>query len=283
MSQVRYYLGTANVLSSVDTNGFIIPSPMPKEFQFFVGQLERGTNSERLHFQFVVGFCRSVRFEKAKSFFHDSVHLESCRDRDSSIEYVRKRETRVDGSEVELGKLPTRRSVKRDWDKVWESARSGDLEGVDSSIRVQHYNSLKRIATDYMTPPVRHNVKLYIYWGITGAGKSHRAYTEANEQGPDVFYKDADTKWWDGYRGEARVIFDEFTGDIPIATVLAWVNWMPRTVEVKGGSIPLLAREFWFTSNTEPSRWWPHASDKSWGAFQRRITECVEFTEAYSE
>lgn len=275
--QQRYWIGTLKY------EDFIMPSPLPRGIAYFRGQCEEGNEGGYKHFQFVVGYPRSIRFNKAKSFWPNSVHLEPVIDIDAALDYCAKDDTRVDGSYVEFGTRPMQRNSKRDWELVWTKARSGDLEDVDASIRVQHYNSLKRIRTDYMTPPVRNNVKLFIYWGVTGAGKSHRAYEEANEQGPDVFYKDADSKWWDGYRGESRIIFDEFTGDIPIATILAWVNWMPRTVEVKGGAVPLLGREFWFTSNTDPKRWWPHASDRSWSAFQRRITVCEEFTEPFSE
>lgn len=274
--QQQYWIGT------IKYEEFILPSPLPKGMAFFAGQQEIGDSGYQ-HFQFIVGYSRSVRFAKAKSFWPDCVHLESVVDLDASLLYVAKNETRVDGSYVEIGKRPVRRNSKRDWEQVWSEARSGNLESIDASVRVQHYSGLKRIATDYMTPPVRSNIKLFIYWGITGAGKSYRAFTEANEEGVPVFYKDADTKWWDGYRGETRVILDEFTGDIPLSTILAWVNWMPRTVEVKGGAVPLMATEFWFTSNTAPERWWPNRTDRSWNAFKRRITLDVEFTEPFSE
>lgn len=43
-------------------------------------------------------------------------------------------------------------------------------------------------------------------YGSTGTGKSHSARTEY----PEAYIKAADTKWWDGYRGQDVVIIEDF-------------------------------------------------------------------------
>lgn len=234
------------------------------------------------HWHVVVGFKRSQRFSYCKSLFGDGVRIECCRSRDNCLQYVWKDRTSLPFSRFEHGVKPVRRSSKRDWEETLNHAKEGNFDYIDPSVLIQHYGNLKKLRSDYMTPPVRHDIKLFIYWGVTGAGKSKRAYDEAIAEDGKFFKKQADTKWWCGYRGEKCVIFDEFTGDISLPSILAIINWMPHSVEVKGGSVPLMATHFWFTSNTKPERWWPHANERTWDAFKRRITIVEEFTESYS-
>lgn len=271
-TQCRYYIGTAKY------EHFIVPYPFPKGVRYFCGQEEVGESGYR-HFQFVVGFERSTRFAKAKSYFADSVHLEAVKDLDAALDYVRKSDTAVDGSFMELGKRPTRLNSSKDWEDVWDSAKSGEYEAIDPHIRVTHYNNLKRIRNDFVTPPRREGVYLFIYWGLTGSGKSYRAYQEASKDGVPYF-KSASNKWWDGYRGESSVVVDEFEGKVSIDHVLRWVNWLPCLVETKGGTVPLRASSFWFTSNVDPDKWWD-CPKKQYDAFKRRITSCEEFTEVF--
>ncbi len=44
-----------------------------------------------------------------------------------------------------------------------------------------------------------------MYWGVSGGGKSHKAWSE----NPEAYDKD-DTKWWTGYNGQDVVIWDDF-------------------------------------------------------------------------
>jgi hypothetical protein len=261
---------------------FIMPWPFSNNVSYVRGQLEVGDNTGYRHYQCVAHFTKKVRRATARLLFGGVGDCSSVRNLDRALDYVHKAETSVEGTQFELGSRPVRRQSKRDWESVWEQARTGDLSAIDKSILVPHYSNIKRICADNMTPPVRENVKLFIYWGVTGAGKSLRAYQEALALEGE-FFKKKDTKWWCGYRGQKCVIFDEFSGEMPLPEILSIINWMPHTVEVKGGSVSLEATHFWFTSNTRPERWWPHANERTWDAFKRRITVIEEFTSRYEE
>ena len=276
-SQCRYYIGTWKYTE------FSLPSPMPEAWSFFCGQREVGGQSEYEHFQFVVGFRRSTRFNKAKSFFPACVHLEAVKDLDNALDYCHKSDTAIEHSYVELGVRPVRRNSSRDWTDVWDAARSGDLESIDPQILVTHYNNLKRIRADFVTPPVREGVQLFIYWGLTGSGKSYRAFQEAKEDGVLPYFKSSSNKWWDGYRGETCVVIDEFEGKVSIDHILRWVNWLPCLVETKGGTIPLNAVRFWITSNLKPTLWWPDCPDAQYRAFLRRVSLEVYFNNRFLE
>lgn len=172
---------------------------------------------------------------------------------------------------------PTIRSSKRDWESVYEKAKLLDFDNIDKSVVVQHYNNLKKIGSDNMIPPQRQDVTVKIFWGITGSGKSHKAFHEAGE----IFYaKPSTNKWWDGYRGQENVVIDEFNGDINIIHLLKWFDKWPCLVETKGGTVPLLATKFWLTSNLHPCNWWEKVSDAHMEALKRRV-EIIEFVLPY--
>jgi hypothetical protein len=175
---------------------------------------------------------------------------------------------------------PIKRNSKRDWDYVFTLAKKGEFDDIDKSILVTSYLNLKKIRSDYMIPSVRSDIEVNVYWGITGSGKSHRAFTEAG----DCFYaKPSTNKWWDGYQGQPNVVIDEFDGSINVVHLLRWFDKWPCLVETKGGTVPLQASKFWITSNIAPGNWWADIKLSHLDALNRRITNEVEFKEPFSE
>lgn len=96
---------------------------------------------------------------------------------------------------------------------------------------------------------------------------------------PGCYVKSPQTKWWDDYEGQPVVLFDEHNS--------AWFPWdyllrmidplgLPLRVETKGGSKPMMATTFIFTTNREPKEWY---TDEKFDmhALYRRITEIWRF------
>lgn len=171
-------------------------------------------------------------------------------------------------TQFQLGVKPIRRNSKADWERVWSMATSNQLLEVEPNIRVVHYRTLRTIASDYSQPPaiVR---RVQVFWGSTGTGKSKTAWEEL---GLDSYCKDPRSKFWDGYRGQRHVIFDEFRGSIDIAHILRWTDRYPVNVEIKGSSVPLLATDLIFTSNLHPRDWYPDLDAETLAALLRRFT-----------
>lgn len=167
-----------------------------------------------------------------------------------------------------MGKLPFRRNEATDWDKVRLAASTGDMEGIPSDIYIRYYGNLHRIRADNIQPKFR-EVEVIVFWGPTGTGKSHRAWTEAGEL---AYSKDPRTKFWCGYDSQQNVIIDEFRGAIDISHLLRWFDKYPVRVETKGSTRPLLASRFWVTSNLHPSDWFPQLDGDTLGALYRRLT-----------
>lgn len=273
--QARYWILT------IPENDWELPGQLPDAIGWLFGQREEGAGGYR-HWQFVAHFKRKVTMSKAKESFCPTAHLEPCRS-EAANSYVRKEETRIADSEFELGEKTVKRNSSNDWEDVWKKAKNGEITDIPADIRVRCYHTLKRICKDHSVAPFRQNVEVNVYYGVTGSGKSHRAFEEAAGHGP-YYVKSPTTKWWDGYRGEKNVIIDEFRGVISIEHLLKWLDKYPCRVEEKGGDLPLQATRFWLLSNKEPyNGWYPDVDLETRLALGRRLTNVVKFEQRYQE
>lgn len=230
------------------------------------GQMEVGAETGFRHWQLLVIFNKKVRLGKVKSLFGDSCHAEPSRS-EAAEAYVWKEETRVEGTQFELGRKPVNRAKQADWDRIWNSAKEGKIEEIPADIRIRSYGSLKKIEKDYM-PRVAVEREVRVYWGKTGVGKSRRAWEEA---GLTAYPKDPCTKFWDGYQGDECVVIDEFRGQIGISHILRWFDRYPVSIETKGSGSVLRAKRIWITSNIHPNDWYPDLDQETKDALMRRL------------
>lgn len=240
---------------------------LPNGCQYIIGQLERGEGTGYLHWQILVAFSRKQSLAGVKSVFGASTHAELSRS-DAACKYVQKEDTRVEGTQFELGAKPFARNSRVEWESVWTAAQSGDLEQIPASVRVVNYRTIRAIGADY-SRCIGMERECFVYWGKTGTGKSRRAWDEA---GLEAYCKDPRSKFWDGYQIQEHVVIDEFRGGIDIAHMLRWLDRYPVRVEIKGSSKPLLAKKIWITSNLRPSNWYPDVDSDTVDALMRRLT-----------
>jgi len=238
---------------------------------YVTGQLESGKDSGYRHWQLMVCFSRKQRLGGVKSIFGSKCHAEPTRSAHAR-DYCRKEDTAVPGTRFEFGELPIRRNSKPDWQRVWDSAKSGDFESIPANIRVQNYRTIRAIRSDYAKPVGMERTCL-VYWGPTGTGKSQLAWEQA---GVGAYPKDPSSKFWCGYDGQQHVVIDEFRGQIAIHHLLRWLDRYPVNVELKGSSLPLSALKFWITSNLPVYKWYPDVDQATVDALKRRL-EIKEF------
>jgi len=151
---------------------------LPSGVCWATGQQEKGHASEYLHWQLCVGFDKKVSLAAVTSCFGTGIHAELSRSA-AAASYCNKEDTRV-GQPFEVGAKPFRRNSKTDWESVWSSAKSGDLESIPANVRVVSYRTLRAIGADYSVAlPIDRRVD--VFWGSTGTGKSRRAWDEAGE------------------------------------------------------------------------------------------------------
>jgi len=240
---------------------------LPPDVAYTKGQLEQGKGEFKyLHWQIIVYFAKRVYSTRVKDIYGDGIHVELTKST-AAEQYVWKDDTSITGTRFELGTIPFRRQIKRDWDSIWESAKTGALESIDKSVLVPYYNAIKRIRQDHLEPIAMERT-CHVFWGDTGTGKSRRAWGEA---GMDAYPKDPRTKFWDGYNGQKHVVMDEFRGAIDIGHLLRWLDRYPVIVEVKGSSTVFKAETIWITSNVDPRSWYDGLDEKTREALLRRL------------
>lgn len=243
-----------------------VPASLHPNIAYIKGQQEIGADTGYHHWQLLVVFKRAFRTRAVQELFGGRAHCELTRS-DRADAYVWKEDTAVAGTRFELGSKPHRRNSQRDWDAIWEAAKTGDLLAVPAGVRVQHYRTLRLIASDHLEPAALER-QIQVFWGATGLGKSRDAWAQLGLQ---AYPKDPRTKFWDGYQGQEHVVIDEFRGGIDIAHILRWCDRYPVRVEIKGASTVLRATRMIFTSNLHPKDWYPGLDDETLSALLRRL------------
>ena len=230
------------------------------------GQKELGEGGY-LHWQVVCATKKKTTITGVKCAFCNEAYAKPSRS-DAADAYVHKEDTYVDGTRFEVGTKALKRNSAPDWDGVWDNAVSGNHLAIPADIRIRCYHTIKRIRKDHQEAQFRPGVQCYVYWGVTGSGKSHRMFEEA---GSRAYIKSSTTKWWDGYTGQEDVIIDEFRGNISVEHMLKWIDKYPCFVEEKGGQLALRATRFWIASNLDPRAWWSGIDPATMDAFLRRV------------
>jgi len=172
MSQGIYWLGT------LPEETFAPVGPLLPGVQYIRGQLEIGEGTGYRHWQILLVLCSKQRLSYVRERFPGG-HWELSRSV-AADEYVWKEETRVDGTQFELGTRKTKRNSPTDWENIRTLAKSGQLELVPADVYIRCFHQLRSIKKQFVRP-VAMLRQCYVYWGKSGTGKSRRAFDEAGE------------------------------------------------------------------------------------------------------
>jgi len=246
-SQGRYWVGTINV-----EHGLFVP---PTELRpgsnlvWLRGQQEIGA-SGNLHWQLFCAFKNKVRTNTVKGVVGNG-HWELSRS-EAAEAYVWKEDTRVAGTQFELGQKAFQRNNPLDWKRIKDLAKAGRVEQIlddEPEVAIRHYRTLKQIAVDYLAcPPNLPGPSGKWIYGPPGVGKS---FWVREQWGQDLYIK-AQNKWWDGYRGQRFVLLDDFDSKVLGHYLKIWTDAYAFTAETKGGTIQIRPDLFIITSNYKP-------------------------------
>jgi len=122
--------------------------------------------------------------------------------------------------------------------------------------------------------PRSEKTQVSLHWGPPGVGKSSHLQKILPS---NTYWKDASTKWFDGYEFQEHVVFDEFNGGwFPYSTVKRLFDFSPMRVEVKGGSVVFNSKFIHLTTNEDPESWYPNYP---YMELHRRIEICYQYTQ----
>lgn len=253
-----------------------IPCPvkMP-ECTWCILSLERAPTTGRLHLQGAVYYHNAVTLSHVQSDFGVNGHYEVMRGTPKESEdYCSKDATHIKGPWVH-GTCP-KQGKRTDWETVKEKViakvprnqilmESPHLapcfRGVDALIEAARPN-----------PEISRDITVYMMYGPTGTGKTHRALMSF----PDAYVirgKLVEGKSFDLYNGESCLVLDEWDPrEWPITTMNTLLDKWKCPLQCRYQNKYALWTKVIITTNIEPDSWYNDAKPQQLAAFQRRIT-----------
>lgn len=132
----------------------------------------------------------------------------------------------------------------------------------------------------FKRPPTLESKSITLHYGPPGCGKTRWIYDNWDDWWQPMV---GTYKWFDGYDGHERVLFDDFAGARSEAKLTSWLQLLDRypvRVQQKGSSTWFNPKEIIITSNFKPHEWWDYTGrDVHFKALCRRITMVKEFKE----
>lgn len=254
------------------------------DYTYCMGQIEVG-DSGTAHIQCMV-YYKNSRVCPIKKY--PRAFIEPCKSITASILYCSDPHTRVLGP-WSFGEMP-QQGRRRDLEQIRDEILNGETNVNDILIRDPlTYHEFGRTLTkleDYkMSQLFRTEMTLAIWFvGETGTGKSHRAFTGYS---PKTHYKfPYDGQWWDNYRQQPIVVFNEFRGDsqVPFATMLELIDKFPVEVRRRNRPpMPFTSKLIIITSPLTPGKVFGRIDkDDNFDQFKRRV-KVVRLDKKYSD
>lgn len=261
---------------TVNNPGDYRPNFDVQQVAYMVYQIEEGDEEHTPHLQGYIRFVNRKRFATVQNYFaNPAAHLEVAKGNEEQNKAYCTKEPRIagpfefgtyDGSAGKQGK-------RSDLDAVTDACKKGDslkaiaLAFPSDFIRYhQGIREMKELVGP--APPAQRDVTVFVLWGSTGVGKTHRAMTLYPEAYQVICGRDP----WGRYNGQETIIFDEF--DYTKWTVQAMNAYLDKW------RCPLDARYHdryaeWtrvlILANISPLNWWPDATLLLIQSFRRRI------------
>lgn len=234
------------------------------------------------HFQGYVQLNRSQRMSYLRNCL-PGAHFESARGTASECRnYCTKDASRL-GGPYEFGTIRDSQGARNDLAQLMQDIRSGSqLRAIAENYPSQFIRYSTGISKAIGLFSTRRSWKthLTVVLGDAGLGKTYWAMEQC---GTNYYCKSPNNKWFDNYSGEETVLFDEFNGHwFEFSTWKCLFDATPMSFEIKGATVPFLARSAFLTSNFHPHSWYEKAvtaDTTSWKALVRRIDRLVIFTD----
>ena len=202
------------------------------------------------------------------------------------IKYTRKERTRILGpwSFGDEPKQGERKDLNVLRDRIMNGESVDDLMMENPATFHEYGRTLAKIEDLRMSKIVRTEMTQGMYLvGATGTGKSFRA--KKGYDSSTHYYYPYDKGWWDNYKQQPIVVFNEFRGDndVPFKTMLDLLDEGPCTVPRRNRApMPFTSKLIIITSPLSPEKVYGRVDkDDNLDQFMRRIN-VIELTEKYT-
>lgn len=264
-------------------------------FCFEVG--EKGTPHVHIYI-----YCPApMRFSRIKKVF-PTAHIERARGKHSeNIDYITKSgkwaetdkaETNLPETFWESGEppedLPGKEDKKR---KLIELVKSGmtDAEILEEdpsyAYQIKRINEIRQALIEAEFKAKDRDVQVTFVTGATGTGKTrdiHEMYGAENICRITT-YRNGGLVYFDNYHSEDVLVFEEFSGQIPITDMLNFLDRYPLRLPARYTDRQACYTKVFITSNMPLDRLYPsvqYDSPETWNAFLRRISTVITYDDA---
>lgn len=237
------------------------------QIKYICGQLERGEETNRLHFQGYVQLSRSMKLSWVRNNISDTAHWEKQKGtNEQARDYCSKEDSAVPHTFAELGVFKPGKSgqgKRNDVAKLVVAIKEGksqrdiieDPSLVNTFARYIRFHD--RVRSLYKPKQHEDGIRIELFVGAPRTGKTRLAY----EKDPDLFELPISngTAWFDGYDGHQTVLIDDFMGagsKVTLDNTLKLLDRYVRQVPIKGGHVWFNPKVIYVTSNYHPRTWW---------------------------
>lgn len=275
---------------------------IPEKMKHIQYQMERCPETGRLHMQGFVQLKAKVRMPSAKSMLKNNPHMEIMKGgtKDNEV-YCQKGYTRVNGP-WKYGQLIEVQGQRTDLQATAEMVVAKksvkEIAQAHPVTFMKYHRGIQALMSALEEEPKRRDVSVHYYWGPTRCGKTWCIWEKYNWDTNLLYKVQKDGRWWQKYKGQKAILFDDFIGQVDIQQMLGWLEGYPDQVEIKGDSAWARWTDIWMTSNIPIQDLWkkkhtaiPGSACVDWyedtidpklrEAFMARVTEVKEFTKRW--
>jgi len=231
--------------------------------KYYACQEEKAPETGHLHLQCYVGFTNARAFKALQKLF-PGCHLEPAKDPRAGYAYCLKEDSwtgrvRLRSHEEPPSTEESRAGLKQEvWkrfidfakDHTWDECIDAfpSLYAREEPGMRKHYERLRINGKEVGQKSVM------IFWGPPGTGKS----TAVKSQCDADYYQLMEGKWMDGYNYESILFIDDLQpNQMSRSQLIRLMEPGPARMEIKGGTVKVIATRIFITSNWSPDDWWP--------------------------
>jgi len=246
--------------------------------RYAIWQLEQCPTTHRMHIQGYLEVKNKIGMKGVKEILGDpTAHIERRRGtQGQAVDYCSKTNTKVAGP-WEYGKKSEGQGERCDLLALTEGIKNGltiyDIVEQFPGQFIRYNRGIERMMAikDERNMDDR-EIEVAVLWGGTGSGKT-RIVMKNRENMYIRGLASYGQTWWDGYRGQESILFDEFYGQVKLSDMLRYLDRYPLQIPIRGGYTYARWKKVFITSNTPPWEWYANAGapKEVLAAFRRRI------------
>lgn len=256
-----------------------------REMDYLIYQLEEGEE----HTPHVQGYVRFKNRKRMRGVLDalnlHGVHVEAAIGTEQhNHDYCSKQEGQLEppmehGSyDPGNGTQGRRTDLKKAIDMIKGGSNMRQIAEENPEVFVKYGKGLRELQTILQVPPREREINVRIIWGPTGTGKTHYVMTNFE----DVFVVAPGRSPWDGYTGQAVVLFDEFDDALwPLPEMLKILDKWRYECSARYYNKPALWNTVFLVSNSDPQNWYKFSPPAQRDAFFRRIRNIEYIGEPY--